>query len=289
MPTNLHKRQEYTQRINQVLAYIRNNIEKPLMLKPLAEIACLSPYHFHRIFNAVLGEPLHQHVTRVRMENAAIHLEFTKAPIMSIASAHGYPSPQAFSKAHKQHFGVSPGESRTSGTIKRGAQNASWNAMGAKPVQLTPRNETCAERRVIYVKKLGRYTAAATAAWAELLKFAGEQSLLSERTEQIGITYDSPVVTQDEQIQYDACISSDAPIKRGSTVGAQTISGGRFAVFTHVGPYETSWRTYNAIYAEWLFESSVTLRNAPAFAHYLGGSAREELQEQRMEIYIPVE
>ena len=286
MPINLHKHQEYTQRINPVLVYIRNNIEKPLKLEQLAQIACLSPYHFHRIFHAVLGEPLHQYVTRVRMENAAIHLEFTKEPIMSIAAAHGYPC-AAFSKAFKQYFGVSPGEYRISGTTKHSVQNMPWNAVGSKPVQLAPRYETCAAQRVLYVKKFGRYDTAATAAWAELLEFAREQSLLSEHTQQIGITYDSPVVTFDARIQYDACISSDAPIKRGGTVGTQSISGGRFAVFEHAGPYETSWQTYNAIYTEWLFESGATLRNAPTFARYSGYSAHKP-QRMHMEIYVPV-
>ncbi len=132
-------------------------------------------------------------------------------------------------------------------------------------------------------------TAYASEAWAELMAFAEGQSLLSEDTEQIGVTYDSPVVTQDECIQYDACISSDVSIRRGAMVGVQTIKGGRFEVFTHVGPCETSWATYNAIYSQWLFESGATLRNAPCFARYWGCSAYDKPQDMRTEIYVPVE
>lgn len=290
MSMTQHIRRDYTQCINQVLVYIRSNIEKPLMLEPLARIACLSPHHFHRVFHAVVGETPHQHVMRVRMENAAIHLAFTREPIANIATAHGYPRISAFGKAFKQYFGVSPGQYRESGAIMHCVPAAPPRALECAPRRLVPRTELCPPRRVLYTKKFGRYDTAAATAWSELLNFAREHSLLSEHTEHLGITYDSPLITSDTCIQYDACISSEAPIKRGGTIDSQTIAGGRFAVFTHVGPYETSWITYNAIYAEWLFESGARLRrNAPAFARYLGYAEHDAPRERRAEIYIPIE
>ncbi len=57
--TSTTKSKQYAHRINKVLGYIRNNVGAPLRLETLARVACLSPYHFHRIFHAVMGERLH--------------------------------------------------------------------------------------------------------------------------------------------------------------------------------------------------------------------------------------
>jgi len=101
--TNHHK-----VRIHKVLAYIQNNINKPLTLERLASISYLSPYHFHRIFKSEVGENLNSHIKRVRLENAIIQLQNTSHSITDVAYACGYQSCAAFSKAFKQRFKVSP-------------------------------------------------------------------------------------------------------------------------------------------------------------------------------------
>jgi len=51
-------RVEYTARINRVIDYVEANIDKDLSLEELAEVAHFSPFHFHRIFSAMVGETL---------------------------------------------------------------------------------------------------------------------------------------------------------------------------------------------------------------------------------------
>jgi AraC family transcriptional regulator len=43
-------------RINRIINYIQQNPEKDLSLQSLSKIASFSPYHFHRIFTAIVGE-----------------------------------------------------------------------------------------------------------------------------------------------------------------------------------------------------------------------------------------
>ncbi|MBM4137790.1 MAG: AraC family transcriptional regulator [Nitrospira sp.] len=43
---------DHRERLNRVLVYIQENIDKPLLLATLADVACFSPFHFHRIFQA---------------------------------------------------------------------------------------------------------------------------------------------------------------------------------------------------------------------------------------------
>ena len=62
-----HLREEYTARINRVIDYIERHLDEPLRLDTLARVANFSPYHFHRIFAALMGETLNQFIHRVRL------------------------------------------------------------------------------------------------------------------------------------------------------------------------------------------------------------------------------
>ena len=69
-----HLREEYTARINRVIDYIEANIAKDLSLGELAQVAQFSPFHFHRIFSAMVGETLNEFIWRIRVEKAADRL-----------------------------------------------------------------------------------------------------------------------------------------------------------------------------------------------------------------------
>lgn len=67
-------REDYTARINRVIDYIEANIDKDLSLEELANVAHFSPFHFHRIFSAMVGETLNGFTQRIRIEKAAAKL-----------------------------------------------------------------------------------------------------------------------------------------------------------------------------------------------------------------------
>jgi hypothetical protein len=47
----------YLRRINRVIDHIAENLAEPLPLAKLAKLAHFSPFHFHRIFRSLVGEP----------------------------------------------------------------------------------------------------------------------------------------------------------------------------------------------------------------------------------------
>jgi AraC family transcriptional regulator len=83
-------------------------MDKPLALASLAAVANFSPFHFHRIFSAHVGETLSGHIRRVRIEKAAQKLCHEDHPIIGIALCAGYVTPAAFTRAFKQRFGRNP-------------------------------------------------------------------------------------------------------------------------------------------------------------------------------------
>jgi len=62
---------EYIHRINRVIDYIEKNLDQDLGLEKLSEVAHFSPFHFHRIFSAFMGETLNGFIRRIRVEKAA--------------------------------------------------------------------------------------------------------------------------------------------------------------------------------------------------------------------------
>ena len=102
-------------RINDVKLYIREHLDEPLTREVLAFVAGFSVPHFHRIFITHVGENITSYIRRVRMERAGRKLRMGAVDITEVALAAGYETHAAFSKAFKQHFGLSPSEFRQLG------------------------------------------------------------------------------------------------------------------------------------------------------------------------------
>src|ERR1041385_4211133 len=102
----MRDRNHHAERVNRVIDYIGAHLDSKLSLTRLSNVGCFSPFHFHRIFQAVTGETLNNHVRRVRLERAALLLR--SAPdkrITDVALEVGFPGVAEFSRAFKTHFG----------------------------------------------------------------------------------------------------------------------------------------------------------------------------------------
>lgn len=230
---------DHRERLNRVLVYIQDNIDKPIGLESLAAVAHFSPFHFHRIFTAHIGETLYDHVRRLRLEKAAQKLYYSRGLVTEIAFSAGYETPAAFTKAFKKHFGKNPTEYKK---IKHRNLASPLNLIGnsarrKKVSPMKPEIRPLSGQKVLFVRKTGPYDKAAAAAWSSLMKFAYSRRIMNKDTKGIGISHDSPEVTPEEKIRYDACITFKGNVKPEGEVGIQTIAGGRYAVFLHKGPY----------------------------------------------------
>src|SRR5688572_13702192 len=98
--------ERYEARINRAIALVDAHLDADLSLEALAEAACLSPHHFHRVFQSLVGETVHTFTTRLRMERAVSLARLQ--PDLSwkqIAGRCGYRSMPVFSRAFRRHFG----------------------------------------------------------------------------------------------------------------------------------------------------------------------------------------
>jgi AraC family transcriptional regulator len=105
----------------------------------------------------------------------------------------------------------------------------------------------------------------------------------------IGISHDSPDITDADKLRYDACITLNQPIQPQGEFNLQTIAGGRYALFFHKGSYEQFDETYRLIFGQWLGQSDERLRDAPVFERYLNRAPHRTRPENlRTEIYVPL-
>ncbi len=102
-------RDVYLDRMHRVTAYIDQHLDQYLDLETLAEVAHFSPFHFHRLFSALMGETLGAYLRRRRCEVAATRLlAQPKLAVLQIALGVGFGSAEAFTHAFGARFGCSP-------------------------------------------------------------------------------------------------------------------------------------------------------------------------------------
>lgn len=81
-------------------------------LEEVAKQACLSPYHFHRLFREVFRETPNQYLQRKRLTNARRLLERGEQSVTDVCLEVGFESVTSFSGLFRRNFGCSPREYR---------------------------------------------------------------------------------------------------------------------------------------------------------------------------------
>jgi len=101
-------RRELFRRASLARDHVEQNLERDVALASLAKIACLSPFHLHRVFKAAFGETPAAMRRRRRIEQARGLLARTRRPVAEIARAVGFESESAFSRSFRALSGASP-------------------------------------------------------------------------------------------------------------------------------------------------------------------------------------
>lgn len=286
MSQNQNNKALYHQKLNRVLEYIHDHLDEKIEVKTLADISHFSPFHFHRIARALLGEPIGAYINRVRLETAAKMVRYSKLSMEEIGYQIGYGTPSSLTKAFKQHFGITPSAYRKSKTLNLNIANlmeaTSLNIK--KPKILNVEDKNC-----IYVTLKGAYQKLDyPAAWATLWGEVKSQKLFTAGIEHLGLPFDDPKVTEEGNIRYDACLIIHKEAKPAGKVGVKTINGGKFAVFHYQGSYANFERVYNHIFNTWLLESDHELRDEPVREKYLNNPERTTEDKLKTEFYIPI-
>lgn len=320
-PEKKYLHETYTSRINRVIDYIEFNIaEGDLSLKKLSSVAGFSPFHFHRIFTAMMDETLNQFIQRVRVEKAAMMLAANpKKNMTEIAFDCGYSGSAQFSRSFREKFGVTPSqwrkdklynddsnicqnESNTGEIISnKGKDNVHardydkeniirrMNMKSIKPDSVEVKK--LPEVTVAYVRHVGPYKGDASLfekLIGRICSWAGSRDLLGPDTKLICVYHDNPEVTDENKLRVSVCLTVPENAKVDSEIGKMKIEGGTY-VTAHfeINPdgYQDAW---NWVYGQWLPESGYQPDDKPCFELY-GPDPKDHPQGKHIfDICVPV-
>ncbi|MDX5372832.1 MAG: AraC family transcriptional regulator [Pseudomonadaceae bacterium] len=89
-------------------AYIAEHLSRRIRVLELAQVACLSPSHFHAQFKDSVGLTPHQYLLKTRLDHAARLLRESPLPLVRIAEECGFSSQSALTTAMRRYMGLTP-------------------------------------------------------------------------------------------------------------------------------------------------------------------------------------
>ncbi len=101
--------------VQPLLAFAAAHLDEDVSLASLAARAGLSAFHLHRVFSATAGETPKQYTLRLRLGRAAAMLLTGNDSVLNVALACGFQSHEAFSRAFRRRFGMTPRDYRARG------------------------------------------------------------------------------------------------------------------------------------------------------------------------------
>ena len=293
MPANNNL--QLKQHLQRLIDYIEEHLEDELNLDDLSRVIGYSPFHLHHIFTAFTGESLAGYIRKRRLSQAVRWIQGTDLRITDIALHCGYQTPAAFSKGFRQEFGISPSELRKNKPFLLLHDQLSVKVDTARSIKMDFRVIDKSEQRVLTVEKKGQinnnFTKTADKAFMVLDNYIRFNKLRSFVGQCLGITPDDTLSDTPEENRYIAgyFITREINFPEHNAVKQIVLPAGKFAVFEHHGAYETLWKTWKAIYHDWLPQCEYTPRDALPYEVYVKSKVEYKKEDMLTEIYIPIE
>jgi AraC family transcriptional regulator len=292
-----HVNSEYAQRINRVIDHLRGNLDRQVKLKELARVACLSEFHFHRIFGAVSGETLNNFTNRLRLEKAARLLRYSDQSVTDIAFDCGFSSSATFSRAFRSGYDTSPRQFRKSGEIKKskickelfpeeeyGLPMSAEEKRAAFPVKLID----IPDRQVAYIRVTNAFELdRVLAAVKTMIEWAKSQDIFSEGI-LFGMTVDDPHVTPKHLYRYEVCLASTFPFKCREGMSKLKMPAMRYAVIKVSGDIHKVATAWDYLYRDWLINSAYEPEHAPALEVFVDKERATDWSHFELELCLPV-
>lgn len=290
----------YERAVQRAIEQIATNLDRALELEAIASAVGLSPFHFHRVFRGMTGETPLELSRRLRMERAAHQLATSDRPVTEIAFDAGYESHEAFTRAFRACYGVSPSgfrsrkHPRTELAALCGVHfDASGRVPGFLPRDSGGRNMeveivNLPSKRVFTVRHVGPYNQIPQA-FERLGAIAAQAGLLPRPgTEMLAIYHDDPETVPLAELRSDAALSVPEGVPVPEGLSEQRIVEGRYARTLHVGPYERLGDTWARLMGEWLPSSGHRMSSGVSFEIYRNTPADAPIDQLRTELYIPI-
>jgi AraC family transcriptional regulator len=289
----------YRRRVNRVIDHIKEHLTDPLPIADLARLAHFSPFHFHRIFRSLVGEPLHAYIRRLRLELAVFQmLHGPKTTLTAIALGAGFASSSDFSRAFKQTYGFSPrGFSRDrllqDSKIRQDLLPNAWYGFGKLPDGKNPdrfrvRLVDRPAQRVAYERVLRPFDMQRLLAGFDRLMDWGRRRGLVPGAQLIGRALDDLDITPMPKFRFDWCLVLPAGQAADGDVSFGVIPANRYAVVRCAGDLHKEDRAWKYLFHAWLPGSGYQPADEPTLEVYRRHPLELGWETFDLDCYLPV-
>lgn len=251
----------YLERIQDGVDYIEARLDEAIALEHVAKAAGVSQWHFQRLFKALTGETLKTYIRSRRLAASLERLLTTELRVLDIALLAGFESQEAFTRAFKQAFGLTPQRYRAlrdkSLFLKKPRFDQEYLHHINQHLSLEPVLARRTRMLVVGLRTLFFSVDSDRNNVGQLLPplWAAFVSRLSEIENRVpGVCYG--VLRQDregsEQLEYHAAIEVSALGPLPSGMVALEVPACTYATFEHRGPAPQLDHTVSYAYATWL-------------------------------------
>lgn len=280
--------------------HIVNHLDHPLDLQTIAEVGCISPFHFHRVFKSVMGETLSQFVKRVRLERALWMLSHQPGlTLTQIAWAVGFQSSSDFSRSFKGRYGIPPSrfDVKTFRAGRRAELEAatrgleSYRIDGRKSVEGNPDGFEVEIRRlparcVAYIRVIDSFKPDRVKRAIERLTTWAEERGLADG-QWLGYMWDDPEIVALKDCRYDVGLVVPDVSPQGE-VGRFDFPAMTVAEVELKGSIDLEMRAIDWLYGVWLPHSGYILDDHPGFEAWIGRPFRHGDEYFEFKAQLPV-
>lgn len=254
----------YLERIQRGIDFIEMHLDEDVPLAAVAGAGGLSQWHFQRMFRSITGETLKAYIRARRMANSLDRLLTTDLRIVDIAVLAGFESQEAFARAFRKAFGISPSSYRQLGNAKLFLKKLKLdedmlrhvhaNVSLEPQIQRRPAMTVAGDRTLFYGadSEKNNIGEKLPPLWEAFLprRFSIEHA----RTD---ICYG--VVRQerpgDDQLEYVAGIEVSIALSVPADMAMVEVPEATYAIFEHRGAAQAIDRTVSYAYSAWLMQS----------------------------------
>ncbi len=261
----------YAERVNVVMDYVRQHLDRNLTLAELARVASFSPYHFHRIFKGQTGETIASFTRRARLERAVALMRSTPTrDLGSVGVEVGFATPSEFSRVFRSVYGRSPStwdrRSRLDGAVDLTDEVAAEEAGISWPDGSGPKARLMARPacRVAYLRVRDPWQDdRLTEGYDQLLTWVRQRMIEPTDQQLLGLSWESGKVTPLDLLVYDLGITVPEDVTAEGTIGVHHLPAA-LAVEVHCTSLRSTAIAWEFLYGEWLPKSGYEPLDRPA-------------------------
>ncbi|EQA46402.1 GyrI-like small molecule binding domain protein [Leptospira broomii serovar Hurstbridge str. 5399] len=273
--------------VQKALWFVESHKRDTISLEEIADVCGVSPFHLTRTFAATMGVSLMRYVRARRLSEAARQLALGNTDILSLALEVGYGSHEAFTRAFRDQFALTPEQIRAQGHLNN-ITLVEPITMNAVPITNmdSPRFETLKPR--IFAGLVERYDCQSPGGipdqWQRFAPYLGNiPGQVGDAAYGINFNFD-----KDGNFEHMSGVEVNDLSNIPKGLNTLRIPAQRYAVFIHKDHIAGIRASFVAIWNKLLPESGVKAVEGPNFERY-GLEFNPKTGLGGLEIWIPIE